>query len=294
MTLVSGVDEDRHVSCLSLAIATAARAASSMVGLVVSFASAMPALARISRPCSALVPSRRMTIGARNSTRRIASTIPLATSSPRVMPPKMLMKIDFTLWSKLITSSAAAITSALAPPPMSRKLDACAPDLVDDVERRHRQPGPVGDDPHRTLEPDVLQVVLAGELLALVELLRGAELVPLRMAEGGVVVEADLGVEGVHTAVRSQDQRVDLGEVAVALCEAAVELYEHVGDTIDGDVVDPGVDCRLAGCLEREPVDRVDVEHHDRVRDPRPPPTRSRRRPAHSASAGAAWRCDRA
>ena len=51
--------------------------------------------------------------------------MPLATSSPLVMPPKMLMKIDFTFGSVLMTSSALAITSALAPPPMSRKLAGC-------------------------------------------------------------------------------------------------------------------------------------------------------------------------
>jgi hypothetical protein len=39
----------------------------------------------------------------------------------------MLMKIDFTLGSLLMTSSAPAITSALAPPPMSRKLAGLPP-----------------------------------------------------------------------------------------------------------------------------------------------------------------------
>jgi hypothetical protein len=29
--------------------------------------------------------------------------MPFATSSPRVMPPKMLMKMDFTFWSLLMT-----------------------------------------------------------------------------------------------------------------------------------------------------------------------------------------------
>ena len=53
--------------------------------------------------------------------------MPLATSSPLVMPPKMLMKIDRTLGSLLITSRAPAITSALAPPPMSRKLAGLPP-----------------------------------------------------------------------------------------------------------------------------------------------------------------------
>jgi hypothetical protein len=63
-----------------------------------------------------------MTIGEARLTRRIASTTPLATSSPRVMPPKMLMKMARTLGSLFTTSRALAITSALAPPPTSRKL----------------------------------------------------------------------------------------------------------------------------------------------------------------------------
>ena len=66
-------------------------------------------------------------MGASMSTRPRAVTMPLATSSPLVMPPKMLMKIDFTLGSLLMTSSAPAITSALAPPPMSRKLAGLPP-----------------------------------------------------------------------------------------------------------------------------------------------------------------------
>ena len=53
--------------------------------------------------------------------------MPFATSSPLVMPPKMLMKIDRTFGSLLMTSSAPAITSAFAPPPMSRKFAASPP-----------------------------------------------------------------------------------------------------------------------------------------------------------------------
>ena len=155
------------------------------------------------RPCSALVPSRRITIGARSSTRRSASTIPLATSSPRVMPPKMLMKIDFTFWSKLITSSAAAITSALAPPPMSRKLAASPPTWLTTSSVLIASPAPLAMMPTVPSSPMYCRPCVARELLALVELLGGAELVPLGMAEGGVVVEADLGVEGVHARRRA-------------------------------------------------------------------------------------------
>ena len=55
-----------------------------------------------------------------------------------------------------------------------------AADLVDDVERAHRQAGAVGDDADRAVEADVLQVLLAGELLAVVELLGRRVLRPTR------------------------------------------------------------------------------------------------------------------
>ena len=44
--------------------------------------------------------------------------------------------------------------------------------LIDDVERAHRQPGAVGDDAHRAVEADVLQILLLGQPLAVVEDLR--------------------------------------------------------------------------------------------------------------------------
>jgi hypothetical protein len=66
-------------------------------------------------------------MGEEMSTRFRASRTPLATSSTRVMPPKMLTKMERTAGSELMTSRAAAMTSALAPPPMSKKLAAEPP-----------------------------------------------------------------------------------------------------------------------------------------------------------------------
>ena len=67
---------------------TASRAPSSIVSTGV-----MPASARMRRPSSSFVPVKRMTSGIfRDAVVAIASTTPRATSSPRVMPPKMLTK----------------------------------------------------------------------------------------------------------------------------------------------------------------------------------------------------------
>ena len=116
--------------------------------------------------------------------------MPLATSSPLVMPPKMLMKIDRTSGSLLMTSSAPAMTSALAPPPMSRKLAGLPPTWLTMSTVRHGEPGAVGDDADVAVEADVLQALLVGRLLALVAHLGGVVLLVVGVAELGVAVEA--------------------------------------------------------------------------------------------------------
>ena len=51
----------------------------------------------------------------------------MATSSQRVIPPKMLKKIDRTCASREITSSASTTPSALPPPPRSQKFAGLPP-----------------------------------------------------------------------------------------------------------------------------------------------------------------------
>ena len=53
--------------------------------------------------------------------------MPFATSSQRVIPPKMLNRTAVTFSSEVITSSAATIASALEPPPASRKFAGSPP-----------------------------------------------------------------------------------------------------------------------------------------------------------------------
>ena len=79
------------------------------------------ASASIWRPMSPLVPSRRTTNGTVGLIWANASIRPLATSSQRVIPPKMLNSTARTLSSERITSTALVIASAFEPPPASRK-----------------------------------------------------------------------------------------------------------------------------------------------------------------------------
>src|SRR3954454_334829 len=116
-------DEDAH------AAAPASRAASSAAASIVATGTirGWAASARIRGPSPAFVPSRRTTIGTAASTWPSASRMPSATTSQRVMPPKMLMNTHRTDGSDRMTWSDVAIFSALAPPPTSKKLAARPP-----------------------------------------------------------------------------------------------------------------------------------------------------------------------
>src|ERR1700737_2356361 len=78
-------------------------------------------------PSSTLVPSSRTTSGTVKPTSRTAATTPSATTSQRMMPPKILAKIPFTLGSDVMILNGAATFSLVAPPPTSRKFAGVAP-----------------------------------------------------------------------------------------------------------------------------------------------------------------------
>src|SRR5690606_2972861 len=116
-------EDDRHAvgPGPSFASAVALAAASSIVSTMVT--SGWLASSRMRRPSTTLLPSRRTTSGLVASSPRISSalTMPLATSSQAVIPPKTLTNTLLTCSSPRMTWSPLAMTSALAPPPMSRK-----------------------------------------------------------------------------------------------------------------------------------------------------------------------------
>ena len=153
-------------------------------------------------------------------------TIPFATSSPRVMPPKILTKMERTLASELITSRALAMTSALAPPPMSRKLAGRPPTWLTTSHVLMARPAPLAIIPTKPSRPTYCKPELMGVALTVVEVGGAGELRPFGVAEGRIVVQGHLGIEGVHPPVGSEDQGVDLDQVGVALDEATVEAEQ--------------------------------------------------------------------
>ena len=76
---------------------------------------------------SSFVPVRRMTMGILSGFAFVAVTMPFATSSVRVMPPKMLNRMTFTLGSPVMMRSAFTTFSGFDEPPMSRKFAGSPP-----------------------------------------------------------------------------------------------------------------------------------------------------------------------
>src|SRR5690349_13205605 len=121
--------EDGHPYA-PFASSAARRAAPSIVATCST--TGIDASCRMRLPSAALLPSSRTTIGRstcspRPSSMPMAETIPLATASQEVMPPKTFTNTLRTLGSDSTISRPLAMTSADAPPPMSRKLAGLMP-----------------------------------------------------------------------------------------------------------------------------------------------------------------------
>ena len=82
---------------------------------------------RIFSAISSFVPVRRMTMGTFSGFCFVAVTMPLATSSVLVIPPKILNRMAFTLGSAVMILSAFTTFSGFDDPPMSRKFAGSPP-----------------------------------------------------------------------------------------------------------------------------------------------------------------------
>ena len=218
------------------------------------------------RPSSSFVPSSRTTNGTCGLTCSKASMRPLATSSQRVMPPKMLnrTRLDLVVGQDHLDGrdDRVGLRAAAGVEEVRRR----AADLGDDVERRHHEPGAVAEDPDVAVELDVRQAALLGHLLLRVLGRRVAQRRVVGMAEQRVVVERDLRVERAQLALGRDDQRVDLDEHRVLGHERLVELGEHRSGRADEVLRDAGVEREAPAVEVLEAEQRVDVQRRDRLR----------------------------
>src|SRR5580658_6030498 len=116
------VDENAHRETPIAWVTRRAASAMSLAAITL-----IPDSARIFLPSTTLVPSILTTSGTLSLTCWAASTTPWASTSQRMMPPKMLISTALTRGSPSRMRNAAATFSVLAPPPTSRKFAGSAP-----------------------------------------------------------------------------------------------------------------------------------------------------------------------
>ena len=217
----------------------------------------------ISRPCSAFVPSRRMTIGTFMSTRDSAVTIPLATSSPRVIPPKMLMKMERTLGSELMTSRALAITSALAPPPMSRKLAGRPPTWLTTSQVLMASPAPLAIIPTKPSRPTYCRPTWRAWRSRSSSSAVSSYSAHSGWRKAALSSRVTLASRACTRPSGVSIERVHLDQVGVAFHETAVKAEQHVDRTRPRLLVDGGLFDQMASLSLAETFVGVDVEAGD-------------------------------
>ena len=204
--------------------------------------------ARMRRPSSTLLPSRRTTSGLGPPRRRALSsapTMPLATASQEVMPPKTLTKTRLDL--RVAEDDVQAVGHDLGRGAATdvEEVGRLGPaelltGVGDDVEGAHDEARAVADDADGAVELDVVEVLLLGGGLERVGCGLVLEGLVVRVAEVGVLVERDLAVEGDDVAVLGLDERVDLDERRVLLAVDGPQLLQDGGDLGAGLVVEAG------------------------------------------------------
>ena len=122
--------------------------------------------------------------------------------------------------------------------------------VIDDVHGAHGQARAVHHAANLPVQLDEVQVELAGVDLLLGLFVEVAEGQHIGMAEEGVVIEPDLGIQGGDIAVLGHHQRVDLHHGAVLLHEEPVEVLEEDHALFEAVALEPKGEGHLAG-LER-------------------------------------------
>ena len=143
----------------------------------------------------ALVPSSRTTTGTRTPTSRTALMMPSAIRSQRTMPPKMLTRIARTLrvGKNQLEGRGHALGGRAAAD--VEEVGGLAALQLDQVHGRHRQACAVDHAGDVAIERDVVEIVLAGDALGRIFLVRIAQRGHLRLAEQRVGLDVELAIE---------------------------------------------------------------------------------------------------
>src|SRR5690606_30116132 len=146
-----------------------------------------------------------------------------------------------------------------------------AAEQLDGVHGRHGQTSAVDQAADVAVELDVGQIEFAGFDFGGVFFVQVAVGDELRVAEQGVRVEVELGVQGDDVALAVAVQRVDFDQRGVGVHVALVELLEHVSGLVGRTAGQADGFGDLFGLFGRQAGQRVDVFGDDflgrRMRD---------------------------
>ena len=142
----------------------------------------------------------------------------------------------------------------------------------DGIQGTHDESCAVADHTDLAVQVHVVQAVFAGALFEGVGNDGIHETRPAVMAEGGVVIQGDLGVQGAQLlggfVIRVADlgERIDFHERGVVVFEAAPHLEQNLCGLIDVRVVEADALCHFGGSGQVEVTERIDVQALDGLR----------------------------
>ena len=156
---------------------------------------------------AALVPTMRTTIGTSRVWAARASIRPRATSSPRVIPPKMLTRIGFHLRVGEDDPHRRCDPDRPRPAADVEEVRRFAAGPLDQVHRGHRQAGTIDHAADLAVELDEGHARLARLAIGGLLLVRVAQRLQLRVAGERRVIEGHLGVEADQPLDRGAGRR---------------------------------------------------------------------------------------
>src|SRR6266566_2768352 len=216
-----------------------------------------PLSRRICWPTSTLVPSIRTTTGTFKCKSLAAATTPVARTSQRRIPPKILMNTAFTAGSFIRIRKAFLTWSEEAPPDV-KKVGRRAAGVFDDVHSGHGEARAVYHAGYAAVELDVVEAVLGGLDFEGVFFIEISQLAELFVAEQRVVVKSHLGVEGHQLAVPGQNAGIDFEQRSVGVREGAIEGLQKGRSVVDDFEGQAESESNLAGLIRFEADRRMD------------------------------------
>ena len=131
--------------------------------------------------------------------------------------------------------------------------------IFDDIHGGHREAGAVYETGDVAVEPDVIEMMFGRLDFARIFFFQIAHLDDVGMAEQGVIVKIEFGIEREHSAILGHDERIDFDHRAVALHEKVEEAAEQRAELFELIANESEAGCHfsaLKGLKSKQGMDR--------------------------------------